>query len=93
MQATKSIGVNFVKEEVISLSYTDKLTVTTDRAQYTADAVILTTGAVRNTPKIDGIKELGVAVSYCAVCDAFFYRNKNTAVLGNGSYALNEVKD
>ena len=34
--------------------------------------------------KVDGI-------SYCAVCDAFFYRGKNVAVLGGGQYAINEA--
>ena len=34
----------------------------------------------------------GKGVSYCAVCDAFFYRNKNVGVLGSGEYALHEAK-
>jgi thioredoxin reductase (NADPH) len=32
-------------------------------------------------------------VSYCAVCDAFFYRGKDVAVLGSGAYALKEALD
>jgi len=31
-------------------------------------------------------------VSYCAACDAFFYRGKDVAVLGSGEYALHEVQ-
>ena len=43
---------------------------------------------------IPGIKEFeGKGVSYCAVCDAFFYRGKDVAVLGNGAYALHEIGD
>lgn len=44
-------------------------------------------------PPIKGIKEFeGKGVSYCAVCDAFFYKNKEVAVLGNGNYAIHEME-
>ena len=47
----------------------------------------------RNIPNIKGIKEFeGKGVSYCAICDAFFYRNKNVAVLGSGNYAIHEAE-
>ena len=59
-----------------------------------AKTLILATGASRKTPTIKGIKEFeGKGVSYCAVCDAFFYRNKDVAVLGSGDYALSEAEE
>ena len=55
--------------------------------------MILATGTNRKTPNIKGIKEFeGKGVSYCAICDAFFYRNKDVAVIGNGNYAIHEAK-
>lgn len=43
---------------------------------------------------IKGIKELeGKGVSYCAICDGFFYKNKDVAVIGSGDYALSEIND
>ena len=43
-------------------------------------------------PAIEGIIELeGKGVSYCAVCDGFFYRKKNVAVIGNGTFAVAEA--
>ncbi|MFQ9395898.1 MAG: NAD(P)/FAD-dependent oxidoreductase [Lachnospiraceae bacterium] len=55
----------------------DTFTVHTDQGDFDAKAVILATGTSRKAPVIPGLKELeGRGVSYCAVCDAFFYRGK-----------------
>ena len=56
--------------------------------------MILATGGKRSAPKIPGLKEFeGRGVSYCAVCDAFFYRGKEVAVVGNGEFALHEAEE
>ena len=48
----------------------------------------------RASAKIPGVKEFeGKGVSYCAVCDAFFYRGKDVAVLGNSDFALHEAEE
>ena len=79
--------------EAVGLTYTDKLTVETIGEDYPADAVILATGASRAVPRIPGLAGLeGHGVSWCAVCDAFFYRGRDVAVLGSGEYALHEVQ-
>ena len=68
--------------EAVGLTYIDKLTVETLNGDYPADAVILATGASRATPRIPGLAGLeGHGVSYCATCDAFFYRGKDVAVV------------
>ncbi len=74
--------------------YKDKsFVVETVNSEYEAKNVILATGKERFTPKIKGIKEFeGKGVSYCAICDAFFYKNKDVAVLGSGNYAIHEAK-
>lgn len=87
-----NLGVQIHYEEVLSIDYFDKLTVKTVQNSYQATSVLIATGAERNTPKIKGINTFeGKGVSYCAVCDAFFYRQKHVAVLGNGEYALHEA--
>ncbi|ABX41877.1 NAD(P)/FAD-dependent oxidoreductase [Lachnoclostridium phytofermentans] len=92
IEGAKRLGVNFISDEVLGLSYIDQLVVNTKNEDYTAKSVVIATGTARNTPKIKGLKDLeGHGVSYCAVCDAFFYRGKDVAVLGDGEYALHEA--
>lgn len=89
----KAVGVTFVETEAVGLTYTDRLTVETLDGEFAADAVILATGASRAAPRIPGLAGLeGHGVSYCATCDAFFYRGKDVAVLGSGEYALHEAQ-
>ena len=58
----------------------------------TSQAVIITTGARPNMVGIPGEKELtGKGVSYCATCDAPFYRNLEIAVIGGGNTAIQEA--
>src|SRR6056297_49638 len=54
-----------------------------------AKAIIITTGTKHNKLNIKGEKEFaGKGVSYCATCDAFFYKDKTAAVGGGGNAAL-----
>ena len=80
-------------DEVIDLSWDNNFKVKTVNNEYEAKFVIIATGTNRAVPNIKGVKEFeGKGVSYCAICDAFFYRNKNVAVIGNGNYAIHEAK-
>lgn len=94
IEQAKRLGAQIVNEEVVGISYDGSFVVRTDGGEYRADSVVIATGSPRRTPKIKGIQELeGRGVSYCAVCDAFFYRGKNVCVLGSGEYAINEVRE
>jgi thioredoxin reductase (NADPH) len=91
MQA-KRLGTEYINDEVVGLTYNGKLIVQTKNQNYEADSVVIATGTSRMAPKIKGLKEFeGYGVSYCAVCDAFFYRGKDVAVLGEGEYAIHEA--
>lgn len=58
---------------------------------YKARAIILTTGAEYRKMGIPGEAELtGRGVSYCAVCDGAFFRNKDIVVIGGGDSAVEE---
>ena len=89
----KSLGIEIKKEEVMQIEYDTNFIVKTLNHTYEAKTVILATGSNRKTLNIKGIKEFeGKGVSYCATCDAFFFRNKNVGILGSKEYALHEAQ-
>ena len=62
-----------------------------DGSQYTADALIVTTGATPRKLNVPGEKEFtGRGVSYCGTCDGFFFRDKDVVVIGGGDSAMEE---
>ncbi len=95
IKQAQNIGVEIKKEEVVSIILQDKLfRIQTSRQDYLTQVVILATGNKKNKPKIKGIEDFeGKGVSYCAVCDGFFYKNRNISVIGNGYYAISEVNE
>lgn len=92
LEQVRRLGATVQEEEVIDLSYDDKFVLQTNAGSYTSKTLIMATGSVRTTLPLPGLKELeGKGVSYCAVCDGFFFRKKKVAVLGNGAFALHEA--
>lgn len=88
------LGAEIVNDEVVGITYDGDYLVQAKKQEYRAPVVILATGSSRSAPKIEGLSRLeGHGVSYCAVCDAFFYRGKSVAVLGDGDYALHEAME
>ena len=95
IEQAKELGVEIIKKEVVKISKSnDSFIVKTMENDYNAKAIILSTGNKRIKPNIEGIEEFeGKGISYCAICDAFFYRNKNVAVIGNGEFAISEASE
>lgn len=106
IKQAQNIGVDTVKEEIVKIEIekysnpnsdenNDSLfKVSTDKNNYETKSIILAFGAKKNTLNIEGIKELeGKGISYCAICDGFFYKNKDVVVIGSGNYAISETND
>lgn len=88
----KSLDIPYVLEEVINLDLTseEKKVITTSN-EYTAKKIILAMGRKPKYLGLDNERDLlGHGLSTCAMCDAFFYKDKDIAVVGSGTSALQE---
>ena len=73
------------------IDHGDYKEVLTDEENYEAKTVIIATGAEHRHLGVPGEEKFsGRGVSYCAVCDAAFFRNKDVVVIGGGDSALEE---
>ena len=92
-QAVK-FGTELITGEIVNADFSQRpFQLTTDSGDiYTADAVIVATGA---TAKYTGLpaeqKYRGQGVSACAVCDGFFYRKQDVIVVGGGDTAVGDA--
>ena len=93
IRQAKNLGIEIIEDEVVSLQFIENFEIETVNSHYQSKAVILATGTNRAIPNIKGIREFeGKGVSYCAICDAFFYKGKDVVVVGNGNYAIHEME-
>lgn len=95
IRQAQNIGIDVKNEEVIKIEMIEKsFKVKTAKNEYISKTIIIAMGTKKKTLQIDGVKQFeGRGISYCAICDGFFYRNKDVAVIGNGDYAISEVND
>lgn len=106
IKQAQNLGVEVLEKEITNIEMNVNADVSENEGQqviynvkaidqtFEAKAVIIATGNKKVRPNIPGIVEFeGKGISYCAICDGFFYRNKNVAVIGNGEFALSEAED
>ncbi|MCL1862312.1 MAG: NAD(P)/FAD-dependent oxidoreductase [Defluviitaleaceae bacterium] len=94
LRQARKFGTKTIRDEVVNIK--SDLIVETASKSYEARAILLATGTSRKSlaGQLSSLEKFeGRGVSYCAICDGFFYRGKDVAVLGSGAYALHEVND
>ncbi|KIE05924.1 Thioredoxin reductase [Candidatus Jidaibacter acanthamoeba] len=90
----KHVGTNIINDHInqIDLSSKPFKAVGDTGRVYTADTVIISTGAQARWLGLSSEKKFqGFGVSGCATCDGFFYRNKEVVVVGGGNTAVEEA--
>lgn len=90
IKQAQKFGSELIYDEVTNLEEKDgKFIVSGQREKYTGESLILAFGKVPRKLDVPGEKEFkGRGVSYCATCDANFYKNKTAVVNGGGNSAF-----
>ena len=87
-------GAQFLTEKVTKVDFSQRpFRMWVRDTQYTADSIIVSTGAQSLMLGLEEEKRLiGHGLSTCATCDGFFFRNQHIAVVGGGDSALEEAQ-
>ena len=86
----KELNITYVYGKVIKVTKDSHFTVSTETTSYKCDNVIIATGKVNNKLGLENEDKLK-GISYCAVCDGAFYKNKVVAIVGAGNTAFTEA--
>jgi thioredoxin reductase (NADPH) len=91
-QQTQNLGIEYRYGQVIEIKKEESsFIIKTDVETLTSKAVIIATGRKPKFLGIENEKELtGKGISWCAICDGPFFRNKEVVVVGGGNSALEE---
>jgi thioredoxin reductase (NADPH) len=90
----RRLGVSLIRGEVTGVRFDNEYEIQTTAGDFRTASLILATGMPRRKASVAGLSEFeGRGVSYCSLCDGFFYRSKNIAVIGNGAFAFKEAEE
>ena len=85
-------GAEFEACEVLSVKDGEVKTVITDSGEFTGRSVIIATGAKHRALGLPNEEKfIGEGISFCAVCDGAFFKDRTVGVVGGGNSALQEA--
>ena len=90
----KAVGTDMIQDHVnkVDLSKKPFVAIGDSGQEYTADSIIISTGAQARWLNLKSEQEYrGFGVSGCATCDGFFFKGKEVAVIGGGNAAVEEA--
>ena len=93
-QQAKNVGTNIVNDMITKVDFSKKPFSANSESGtvYTADAVIISTGAQARWLGLPSEEKFqGYGVSACATCDGFFFKEKEVVVIGGGNAAVEEA--
>ncbi|MEO1958306.1 MAG: thioredoxin-disulfide reductase [Nautiliaceae bacterium] len=92
-EQAQKFGCEIKSEEAIKITPKENFfIINTYKNEYISKATIIATGSTPKRAEFEGEEEfIGRGVSYCAVCDGFFYKDRAVAVIGGGDTALEEA--
>ena len=93
-EQAKAVGTEMIEDHIgsVNLKSSPFEAIGDSGQKYTADSIIISTGAQARWLNIKSEQEFrGFGVSACATCDGFFFKNKEVAVVGGGNAAVEEA--
>ena len=88
----KTLEIDYLESNVLGVDYFGEFAVKLENSMPSAKNLILATGKARNKLKIKNYQQYEMkGISYCAVCDGFFYRKKKIGIIGSGKYMEHEL--
>jgi thioredoxin reductase (NADPH) len=93
-QQAENVGTDIIYDMIteVDLAATPKRAVGDSGTVYTADTIVIATGAQAKWLGLPSEEKFnGYGVSACATCDGFFYRGKEVVVIGGGNTAVEEA--
>ncbi len=94
LKQAEHVGANIVNDIIVSVDLSTRpfRAVGDGGTEYTADALVIATGAQAKWLGIPSEQKFsGYGVSACATCDGFFYRGRDVVVVGGGNSAVEEA--
>jgi thioredoxin reductase (NADPH) len=93
-QQVRALGSTVKIEEALAIKINSNgnYMVETNKDTYQAKGIIIATGVTHKKVNIENLEKFeGKGISYCVICDGFFFKNKKVAIVGSKNYAAREA--